>query len=80
MEKDLGDPVTGRKIAICPLAKKDNDILGCIKKNAASMSREGIFSLYSAVVRSHLEYHVQFYALKFKTGNFWRETNREPQR
>lgn len=47
-------------------AKRAKSILGCVKHSMASQPKEVILPLYLALVRSHLEYQVQFWTPQYK--------------
>jgi len=69
-EKDLEILVDEKldMIQQCVLTgQKVNRILGCILSSVASRSREVILPLYSALVRSHLEYCVQLWSPQHRT-------------
>lgn len=46
-------------------SKSRNYILACIRHSAANRTREGIATLYWTLVRLHLEFYVQFWALHY---------------
>lgn len=65
-DKDLGLLVDPRLNVSQQCTEKANDILGCIRRSVTNKSRKVILPLYSVLLRSHMEYWVQFLAPEYK--------------
>ncbi|GAB0188993.1 mitochondrial enolase superfamily member 1 [Grus japonensis] len=69
VERDLGvlvDNKLNMNKQCAAVAKQANRMLGCINKGITNRDKEVIIPLYSAFVRPHLEYCVQFWSPLYK--------------
>ncbi|KAK4826949.1 hypothetical protein QYF61_012798 [Mycteria americana] len=77
MERDLGVWVDDK----LDMSQQANCVLRCIKHSIATWSREVTVPLYTALVRPHLEYCLQFWAPQYKKDiklleNVWKRASK----